>query len=237
MVVTQPKRAQWAQEAHINWELNERISLSSAGSRGSRPASPPRGTPVQRRWTAAQDRLERTNEVLSRRLTVIEELNRKILANRERLQEPARRPRWRPREPRRVPEDRCTLQRERAPSWAEEEPEEEEAQERSVLRQLNEAIDRFEEEHAEDAPGNTSKGSGHDSSWDSGVGAELAAQGAARTTGWLRVHTGLESSLLYLTLETTAADVCRDMLLSDSLALYVQVTNCAAHAFYPRRKF
>lgn len=316
MVVTGGKRGlQWAQEAHINWELNERISLSSAGgsvrSRATSDSSPqpprpssllPRGpeirhpenpgTPVQRRWNQTKDRLDRTNDALAKRLTVIQELNRKILYSYERMQEGTRRSRWRrkdheeearPARPGLVAERRralgekikferraggewsvaeepdpetsrrCTLQRahhrERCESpvvpglepsaassplsWAREGPRDEDAQERSVLRELNEAIDRFEEEEDDERlrrkqqrDDSSKAASCHDSSWDSGVGGELAgpgAPGAGRGSGWLRVHTGTESSLVYLTLETTAADVCRDMLLSDSLALYCQV--------------
>ncbi|XP_046588915.1 PH domain leucine-rich repeat-containing protein phosphatase 2 [Neodiprion lecontei] len=55
------------------------------------------------------------------------------------------------------------------------------------------------------------------SSWDSGVGGDVCGG-----SGWVRVHTGIESSLVYLTLETTAKDVCRDMLLGEDLSLFVQ---------------
>lgn len=57
------------------------------------------------------------------------------------------------------------------------------------------------------------------SSWDSGVGVADVGNGS----GWVRIHTGIESSLVYLTLDTTARDVCRDMLLGDDLSLFVQV--------------
>lgn len=57
------------------------------------------------------------------------------------------------------------------------------------------------------------------SSWDSGVGVADLGSGS----GWVRIHTGIESSLVYLTLDTTARDVCRDMLLGDDLSLFVQV--------------
>lgn len=57
------------------------------------------------------------------------------------------------------------------------------------------------------------------SSWDSGVGVADLGNGS----GWVRIHTGIESSLVYLTLDTTAKDVCRDMLLGDDLSLFVQV--------------
>ncbi|EGI70222.1 hypothetical protein G5I_00980 [Acromyrmex echinatior] len=55
------------------------------------------------------------------------------------------------------------------------------------------------------------------SSWDSGVGVDVG-----NGSGWVRIHTGIESSLVYLTLDTTAKDVCRDMLLGDDLSLFVQ---------------
>lgn len=58
------------------------------------------------------------------------------------------------------------------------------------------------------------------SSWDSGVSVEVGSG-----SGWVRVHTGIESSLVYLTLETTCKDVCRDMLLGDELSLFIQVSN------------
>ena len=57
------------------------------------------------------------------------------------------------------------------------------------------------------------------SSWDSGVGIDVGTG-----NGWVRIHTGIESSLVYLTLDTTAKDVCRDMLLGDDLSLYMQVS-------------
>ena len=400
MVVT---KSQWAQEAHINWELNERISLSSAGSvrnepssirsrssnasstrpplpvkaakkknnapacpdKSNVPAPPPApdpGTPVQRRWNMTKDRLDRTNDALAKRMSVIQELNRKILVNYDRMHETNRKNRWKPVEQSTTPEDeekrcksradsnkgslrnrkstttatvaerrralgekmnfqrraggewslpgvrdnddatleksnvvvkkkidnkhtkketsvtgnrQCTLQRgsnhvDRYPgktshfprvledlpsaasspvSWTKvdvevdidelkkgnlQNDESSTTQESSVLRELNEAIDRFEEEEDErllrkqqlnDSTKTTT--SCHDSSWDSGVGADLPVTAKARTgAGWLRVHTGIESSLVYLTLETTAGDVCRDMLLSDSLALFVQVCIC-----------
>ncbi|XP_060811506.1 PH domain leucine-rich repeat-containing protein phosphatase 2 isoform X2 [Bombus pascuorum] len=55
------------------------------------------------------------------------------------------------------------------------------------------------------------------SSWDSGVGVDVTGG-----SGWVRIHTGIESSLVYLTLDTTARDVCRDMLLGDDLSLFIQ---------------
>ncbi|KAG9433012.1 PH domain leucine-rich repeat-containing protein phosphatase 2 [Apis mellifera carnica] len=57
-----------------------------------------------------------------------------------------------------------------------------------------------------------------DSSWDSGVGVDVGNGGS----GWVRIHTGIESSLVYLTVDTTARDVCRDMLLGDDLSLFMQ---------------
>lgn len=59
-----------------------------------------------------------------------------------------------------------------------------------------------------------------DSSWDSGVGVDVGNGGS----GWVRIHTGIESSLVYLTVDTTARDVCRDMLLGDDLSLFMQVS-------------
>ncbi|XP_011506590.1 PREDICTED: PH domain leucine-rich repeat protein phosphatase 1-like [Ceratosolen solmsi marchali] len=131
-------------------------------------------------------------------------------------------------------------------SWTEEsrQLEDASAQERSVLRELNEAIDRFEEEGCEaDSRINDSKSSGcHDSSWDSGVGGEFTGGAAvksvelAKGSGWLRVHTGIESSLVYLTMETTAGDVCRDMLLSDNLALFLKYGDEAGRRLGQREK-
>lgn len=57
------------------------------------------------------------------------------------------------------------------------------------------------------------------SSWDSGVGVDVGTG-----NGWVRIHTGIESSLVYLTLDTTAKDVCRDMLLGEDLSLFMQVS-------------
>lgn len=75
-----------------------------------------------------------------------------------------------------------------------------------------------------------------DSSWDSGVGADVGNGGS----GWVRIHTGIESSLVYLTVDTTARDVCRDMLLGDDLSLFMQVsgprTSVANYSFDLRRK-
>lgn len=56
------------------------------------------------------------------------------------------------------------------------------------------------------------------SSWDSGVGIDVGTG-----NGWVRIHTGIESSLVYLTLDTTANDVCRDMLLGEELSIFIQV--------------
>ncbi|XP_043275194.1 uncharacterized protein Phlpp [Venturia canescens] len=55
------------------------------------------------------------------------------------------------------------------------------------------------------------------SSWDSGVGIDVGTG-----NGWVRIHTGIESSLVYLTLDTTAKDVCRDMLLGEELSIFIQ---------------
>jgi hypothetical protein len=274
------------------------------------------GTPVQRRWTAATEHLDRTNVALDKRLSLIQELNHKILASHDKMETAHRKSRWKsrvspaekrqeslglreqpqpPAEKKRALGERMNFRRraggewslpeqldsgdrgveesekerdlesvvskssprlERVmdrgvdrgldrglerrnleleastsqSSWAEKSrgSEDESAQERSVLRELNEAIDRFEEE-AGGRPDDSKISTGHDSSWDSGVGGELSScvagkTGTKRGTGWLRVQTGIESSLVYLTLETSAADVCRDMLLSDNHALYIQVT-------------
>lgn len=74
------------------------------------------------------------------------------------------------------------------------------------------------------------------SSWDSGVGVDVGNGGS----GWVRIHTGIESSLVYLTVDTTARDVCRDMLLGDDLSLFIQVsgppTSVANYSFDLRRK-
>ncbi|KAL7304086.1 hypothetical protein TKK_0003547 [Trichogramma kaykai] len=370
MVATSVK---WAQDAHINWELNERISLSSAGSETVSPSGTngrassinnkrqqqqqrrqvqqslqqrqqqqqqqlqqPQGTPVQRRWNIAKDRLDRTNDALAKRLSVIQELNNKILANYDKMQEGGRRKaRWIPKDPsidaaepnyndndelrdspaarnepakkvsgsfvaekRRILGEKMNFQRRAGGEWIL--PSENKAnekrddsgpvetdkkcnhkctllrnqrvassattaksspigpvtttmqpsassspiswikdeslstssssatssiapQESNVLRELNEAIDRFEEreeEELEEDEDDTKLGH-HDSSWDSGVGCDVSLK-PAKGTGWLRIHVGQESSLVYLTLETSASDVCRDMLLSENLALFVQ---------------
>ncbi|XP_066597293.1 uncharacterized protein [Prorops nasuta] len=68
-------------------------------------------------------------------------------------------------------------------------------------------------------------------SWDSGVGVELGTG-----SGWIRIHTGIESSLVYLTLDTTAKDVCRDMLLGDDLSLFVQYGGEPGRRLCPREK-
>nr|XP_031850312.1 PH domain leucine-rich repeat-containing protein phosphatase 2 [Nomia melanderi] len=124
-----------------------------------------------------------------------------------------------------------------------------EALEHEILENLDETIDRFDNErpHATeqaaeeqvddkkidsfssdsieiDGPLNNSGCSKvarlqetFNSSWDSGVGADVGTG-----SGWVRIHTGIESSLVYLTLDTTAKDVCRDMLLGDDLSLFIQ---------------
>lgn len=68
------------------------------------------------------------------------------------------------------------------------------------------------------SPANTTLQETFNSSWDSGVGVEVGSG-----SGWVRVHTGIESSLVYLTLDTTSKDVCRDMILGDELSLFIQV--------------
>lgn len=82
---------------NINWELNEKVSLSSASSvkldngdamkkENCNPGSETVGTPVQRRWTAANLRLDKTNDALSKRMRIVEELNRQIAASQEKIQ-------------------------------------------------------------------------------------------------------------------------------------------------------
>ena len=68
------------------------------------------------------------------------------------------------------------------------------------------------------SPANATFEETFNSSWDSGVGVEVGSG-----SGWVRVHTGIESSLIYLTFDTTSKDVCRDMLLGDELSLFIQV--------------
>ncbi|XP_074107682.1 PH domain leucine-rich repeat protein phosphatase isoform X2 [Cotesia typhae] len=97
--------------------------------------------------------------------------------------------------------------------------------EKEILDNLNETIGKFDDldEGADDnfsedsiqASKQSSKE--FNSSWDSGVGVEVGAG-----NGWVRIHTGIESSLVYLTLDTTAKDICRDMLLGDELSIYIQ---------------
>ncbi|XP_051166849.1 PH domain leucine-rich repeat-containing protein phosphatase 2 isoform X2 [Leptopilina boulardi] len=69
------------------------------------------------------------------------------------------------------------------------------------------------------------------SSWDSGVSVEVGSG-----SGWVRVHTGIESSLVYLTLETTCKDVCRDMLLGDELSLFIQYGGEPGRRLSPQEK-
>ncbi|XP_044014034.1 PH domain leucine-rich repeat-containing protein phosphatase 2 [Aphidius gifuensis] len=69
------------------------------------------------------------------------------------------------------------------------------------------------------------------SSWDSGVGIDVGSG-----SGWVRIHTGIESSLVYLTLDTTAKDICRDMLLGDELSLYIQYGGKAGRRMGPDEK-
>lgn len=116
-----------------------------------------------------------------------------------------------------------------------------------ILENLDETIDRFDSEKIQLSSGDSNgekdsfstdsiqspspsgaKGLKTDanlldtfnSSWDSGVGVDVG-----NGSGWVRIHTGIESSLVYLTLDTTAKDVCRDMLLGDDLSLFVQVND------------
>nr|XP_012227057.1 PREDICTED: PH domain leucine-rich repeat protein phosphatase 1 isoform X2 [Linepithema humile] len=113
-----------------------------------------------------------------------------------------------------------------------------------ILEKLDETIDRFDNERMQLTPADSSeekdsfstdsiqsrspssaKGTKDaanlqdtfNSSWDSGVGVDVG-----NGSGWVRIHTGIESSLVYLTLDTTAKDVCRDMLLGEDLSLFVQ---------------
>ncbi|XP_011684304.1 PREDICTED: PH domain leucine-rich repeat-containing protein phosphatase 2 [Wasmannia auropunctata] len=116
--------------------------------------------------------------------------------------------------------------------------------ESKILENLDETIDRFDSERTQLTSGDSneekdsfstdsiqsgspssvkdSKDAANlldtfNSSWDSGVGVDVG-----NGSGWVRIHTGIESSLVYLTLDTTAKDVCRDMLLGDDLSLFVQ---------------
>ncbi|XP_012151095.2 PH domain leucine-rich repeat protein phosphatase [Megachile rotundata] len=112
------------------------------------------------------------------------------------------------------------------------------ALEHEILENLDETIDRFDESVPKAEPREKLDGSGDsvrsedneltgskvsrlqetfNSSWDSGVGVDVGTG-----SGWVRIHTGIESSLVYLTLDTTAKDVCRDMLLGDELSLFIQ---------------
>ncbi|XP_025075918.1 uncharacterized protein LOC105434288 [Pogonomyrmex barbatus] len=113
--------------------------------------------------------------------------------------------------------------------------------ESKILENLDETIDRFDSERtsgnsneekdsfstdsiqsgspssAKDSKDSANILDTFNSSWDSGVGVDVG-----NGSGWVRIHTGIESSLVYLTLDTTAKDVCRDMLLGDDLSLFVQ---------------
>ncbi|XP_053596698.1 PH domain leucine-rich repeat protein phosphatase 1 [Microplitis demolitor] len=75
------------------------------------------------------------------------------------------------------------------------------------------SVSNKENSHSKD----TSHQETFNSSWDSGVGIDVGLG-----NGWVRIHTGIESSLVYLTLDTTAKDICRDMLLGDELSIYIQ---------------
>lgn len=118
--------------------------------------------------------------------------------------------------------------------------------EKEILDNLNETIGRFDNEKNVIGDENVDEGTGDDtfsddsiqcttpttkvngkdtsnqetfnSSWDSGVGIDVGSG-----SGWVRIHTGIESSLVYLTIDTTTKDICRDMLLGDELSLYIQV--------------
>lgn len=126
------------------------------------------------------------------------------------------------------------------------EPESTKNLEKEILDNLNETIGKFDNEQIQLDEGagsgvdddsfsedsiqitspspitNRPKDASHqetfNSSWDSGVGVDVGSG-----SGWVRIHTGIESSLVYLTLDTTAKDICRDMLLGDELSLYIQV--------------
>lgn len=118
--------------------------------------------------------------------------------------------------------------------------------ENEILEKLDETIDRFDNERVQLTPADSNEEKDSfstdsiqscspssargtkdvanlqdtfNSSWDSGVGVDVG-----NGSGWVRIHTGIESSLVYLTLDTTAKDVCRDMLLGDDLSLFVQVS-------------
>lgn len=117
-------------------------------------------------------------------------------------------------------------------------------EESKILENLDKTIDKFDSEKTQLTSGDSNEDSfstdsiqsqspssakksrdsnlldTFNSSWDSGVGADVG-----NGSGWVRIHTGIESSLVYLTLDTTAKDVCRDMLLGDNLSLFVQVND------------
>ncbi|KAJ8680702.1 hypothetical protein QAD02_016489 [Eretmocerus hayati] len=286
----------WTHEAPINWELNERISLSSAGSlrvepssitrsalqrtfgrstkkiitndkenidysKGNdddeRPAKPiepkiqikitnpqlqSNGTPVQRRWLETSEKLDRTNGALAKRQSLIDELNRKIVASQGKpslannsTSSKRKNRGWRPSLGCASTGTVSTVATKTVNCCSGNS-----TQEDSALRELNEAIDRFEELENEDLDLDYEDDEADDSfkkldsSWDdSGVGADeliksINGSGSGvgkvdKGSGWLRIDTGIDESLVYLTLETSAADVCRDLLLSDQLALYAKV--------------
>lgn len=326
---------------HINWEFNEKVSLSSGSSTGIkiRPgkdkgiefraknpkpsldlmnvsASTPdmakhdsRKTemPNPRNWLQAKQKIDKTNEAISKRLDLIHELNQKILVNYERFQQkswkghakglqdikkmgPNSLRRKTPKDLQKVEansnfslsakphfaknrdgkvnitrisvnyrdqdnrrSDSCDLyrgkdiyfQKEDIKSFGKKVHQEcasgQEALEKKILRDFNETIERYDTEVKGDVfedddsfsvdsirsstpvvgRGETGKRSAKElnSSWDdSGVGVEGGVG-----SGWVRVHMGIESSLVYLTLDTTTRDVCRDMLLTEELSIFVQV--------------
>lgn len=127
--------------------------------------------------------------------------------------------------------------------------------ENKILENLDETIDRFDSEKTQLTSGDSNEEKDSfstdsiqsvspstmkdskdavnlldtfNSSWDSGVGVDVG-----NGSGWVRIHTGIESSLVYLTLDTTAKDVCRDMLLGDDLSLFVQVNASLSTADCP----
>ncbi|KAK0097023.1 hypothetical protein PV326_003543 [Microctonus aethiopoides] len=99
----------------------------------------------------------------------------------------------------------------------EEQTEEEEEEDRDDDSFSTDSIQITSPTHKRNPIKDTSHQETFNSSWDSGVGIDIGSG-----SGWVRIHTGLESSLVYLTLDTTSNDICRDMLLGDELSLYIQ---------------
>lgn len=92
------------------------------------------------------------------------------------------------------------------------------ALEKKIIRDLNETIDGYDSEtKLADSIQSSTPVPKKETTWD-----ETAVAGA-NGCGWVRVHTGVDSSLIYLTLDTTAKDLCRDMLLTDELSIFIQV--------------